>query len=291
MIDDPKPDRHPAQDWIDQHLEPGNWLRIGPKEDLPAILAGPLMTLAHMFQLAFSPEIERRLQDGLLDESFSLWAAQLIQPGDGSQIVRLNDEMRGVMYARIDRPVEKGEVINRSDLRHVVDFDVVEEELDCGHFTIISDGAGWKMFFNFQSGRAKALGMINRAEEFLEAARYSTERKHLGPAVDNMFSACELLSKARLTLSQSPAAQSKSHGPIGAAINASGRLGNVDASFLKLFNRMSQSRNAARYANSLDVAPPTSEELDLVQREIDLLRRETSHKDHRPPSPEKGDRT
>ena len=98
MTDEPKSERHPAQDWIDQHLEPGNWLRIGAKEELPAILAGPLMTLAHMFQLVFSPEIERRFEAGLLDDSFSLWAAQLIQPGDGSQIVRLNDEMRGVMH-------------------------------------------------------------------------------------------------------------------------------------------------------------------------------------------------
>jgi len=244
---------------------------VKPDEELPTSLAGPYMTIVHMFQLAFTPEIERRLAAGSLDEKFVLWAAQLIQSENG-QMVRLNDEIRGVMHAKMGRPVEKGEPVLFSDLRDVVDFDVEESELNCGHFTMIFDGAGWRVFFNFQWGRAESLSTIELADQFLAVARYAASQGHTGPAIDNMFSACELLSKARLILHRDQAVQSKTHGGISSAINSWGKLGNVDSRFLKLFNRMSRARSGARYSTASEIQPPTANEIELVAREIEMLK-------------------
>lgn len=268
-------DEAKARQWMKAHIQPGNWLRVESNEELPSFLAGYTRTLAHMFQLSFSPEIIRRLDAAELPDDFSLWAAQMIQTEDAPKCVRLNDEIRGIMHVRMDRPIEKGETATMSDLRNVVDFEVDEDELDCGHCTIIFDGVGWKMFFNFQAGRGRSLKTMARAEQFLEAARYATENGHLGPAVDNLFSACELLAKARLTLGHREA---DNHKTIHSRINSERRLGNVDATFVDLFNRMTRARYPARYKASDDVAMPTRDELDLVQEEIELLRRATVHR-------------
>jgi len=270
------------QQWMRAHIQPGNWLRVDADEELPPCLTGPIRTLAHMFQLSFSPEIVRRKEAGMLPEDFALWGAQMIQTEDAPKSVRLNDEIRGVMHVRMDRPVEKGEAATMSDLRNLVDFDVADDELDYGHCTVIFDGVGWRMFFNFQAGRGRSLSTMAKAEQFLEAARYSREQGHIGPTVDNLFSACELLSKARLTLNHSKAADN--HRAISSAINAERRLGNVDSAFVELFNRMSRERYPARYGAYDEGTMPTSEELDLVQEEIALLRKATAHKGDDPSS-------
>jgi hypothetical protein len=113
--------------------------------------------------------------------------------------------------------------------------------------------------------------MIQAAREFLAASRFSAANGHARPSIDNLFSACELLSKAQLILHRSPAAKAKIHGVVGSAINNWGRRGNVDAEFLKLYNRIAQMRAPARYDPSASIASPTNNEFEIVARELDLL--------------------
>jgi hypothetical protein len=268
-----------GQQWLRERTQPGNWIKIAPDEEFPSCLHGtPWVTLVHMFQIAFTPEIERRIAAGLIDDAFFVNVAQLITRDGGKQEVRFNDEVRGVGRVRVNQPVQKGDPVPFSDLAGMENFDVEEVELDCGHFTMFYSNPGWRIFFNFNTGRAKSFGLIERAAEFLAAARYSAEQGHAGPAIDNLFSACELLSKARLILIRSPAVQSKSHGSIGSAINAWRKLGNVDAAFVDLFNRMSNEREGARYTGSKEVAPPSIEEFELVATELQLLKQSVQHK-------------
>jgi hypothetical protein len=57
-------------------------------------------------------------------------------------------------------------------------------------------------------------------------------------AVDTLFSACELTSKAELVSSSSMELSSKSHASIGSRLNSWGKLGNIDAAFVHLFNHL-----------------------------------------------------
>lgn len=264
-------------EWLSDRRRPGNWVAVAPADEIPGDIQGWYRTILNMFQVAISPEIERRLAAGTLDEKFELYSAQLIQPPDGSQVIRLNDEIRGLPLIKLTRSIEKGDPIFITDLKGLVSFDVEEDELDCGHFTMLWHGSGWIASFDFRAGRAKSSQMIESAKQFLASAQFSASRSHAGPSVDNLFSACELLSKAHLTLHHSRAAKSKTHAAVGSALNAWGKMGNINADFVTIFNRMSNLRSEARYG-AAQVEVPSSTDFEIVERELSLLEKAIAHK-------------
>lgn len=264
--------------WLDERRRPGHWFAIAPDDQIPADVQSWERTILHMFQIAIGPEILRRIERGDLDTDFTLYAAQLILPEAEPQIVRLNGEVRGMPLVRLHRPVENVETVLVSDMQDLVGFDVEEAELDCGHFTMFWHGAGWSISFDFRSGRAKSAQMIASARQFLSAAQHSADQGYSGPCVDNLFSACELLSKAHLILHRSKAVKAKSHKAVSSALNSWGRLGNVDREFVSLFNRMSNARSAARYDPAALVPLPSTEDFDVMNRELEHLEKRVAHR-------------
>jgi hypothetical protein len=221
--------------------------------------------LAHAWELWFGPEIERRRTAGSLPAWVTVYRAQALFSPDGKLRVLLNDEIKGEGLLRAPRSIQKGEPLYSNDLQYIERFELPDELLDSGHFTVVRAGEGWHMFFNFLSGRAKAKDMLELAGEFLEAALTAKDKGHGGPAVDNLFSACELISKAELILHRNPAASSKSHGSVSSQINWWGRLGNIDVAFVKLFNRLGEQRPNARYGDKEHRPPiPEHDDFDVV---------------------------
>jgi hypothetical protein len=222
-------------------------------------------TFAQAWELWFTPEIERRKKDGSLPVAFAIYMAQALFPPDGKMRVLLNDEIKGEGVLRAPRSIQKGEPLSAADLAHIESFELPDELLDSGHFTIIRAGEGWRMFFNFLSGRAKAKDMLELAGQFLEAAQSAKDNGHAGPAVDNLFSACELTSKAELILHRNPAASSKSHGPVASEINRWAKLGNIDTAFVDLFNKLRLQRPNARYGDKEHRPPiPEQDSFDVI---------------------------
>jgi hypothetical protein len=227
-------------------------------------------TLAQMFELYFTPEIERRRIHGGLPGNFYLYMAQVLFPPVAEPpIILLNDEVKGTALLRAPRNIQQGEQISANDLQYIERFDLPDELLDNGYFTVVRAGEGWSMFFNFLYGRARAKDMLELAEQFLEAALFSKARGDAGPAVDNLFSASELISKAVLILHRNHAADAKTHGRIHSEINAWARLGNIDQAFVALYNKLADQRPSARYGNSKNRPPiPDDESFELVRAMI-----------------------
>lgn len=227
--------------------------------------------LAQAFELWFNPELERRAAAGLLADDFALYAAQVLFPPEGENRIRLNDEMTGVMLVVAQRAVEKGEQVMLSDLAEAKRYELDDADLDCGHLTIIRRGEGWMIDFNFQSGRAKAADMLRLADQYHSAAIACVQRELEGPAVDNLFSACELAAKAELILHRSSAVKAKTHDPLKSAINAWGKLGNIDPAFVAVFNLLGQQRADARYKGAVAAKGlmPSTDDLDIVKAVIE----------------------
>jgi hypothetical protein len=227
-------------------------------------------TFIQAWQLWFGPEIGRRQTEGTLPSAPMIYMAQALFSPERKVRVLLNDEVRGEGLLRAPRSIEKGEPLYSNDLQYIERFKLPDELLDSGHFTIVRAGGGWRAFFNFLSGRAKAKDMLELAGQFLEAALSAKDKGHAGPAVDNLFSACELTSKAELIIHRNPAASSKTHGVVASEINRWKRLGNIDAAFVDLFNRMHQQRPNARYGDK-EHRPPVPEEdsFDVVKTMIE----------------------
>lgn len=222
--------------------------------------------------LWFQPDLERRKEAGLIGDDFRVRAAQALFPPEGGAIVRFNDEVHGIAQVKATRPVEKGGEVYESDLDGLVQFDLLEEDLDHGHFTMLKGQNGWGVAFNFLTRRTFCLQLVQSARGHLDAARFLSERGTIAPSVDNLFSACELASKAHLILHHMLRKPVKTHGPIQSGINQWAKLGNIDAAFVKLFNRLGQLRPGCRY--EADDSPRTLltvSDFELVEAEISLL--------------------
>jgi hypothetical protein len=243
-------------------------------------------TFAQMWEMCFEPELEKRKSSGAISSEFSLFMAQALYPPEGPNRILFNEEVKGDGLLRAPRAVNKGDPVTFQDLAHLEKYELPDELLDCGHFTIIRCDEGWKMFFNFLSGRSKAKDMLELAQEFLQAAEKSAGENHAGPAVDNLFSASELISKAELILHRSRAVTSKRHGAIKSSINAWAKLGNIDSAFIKLFNKLGNQRPNARYGDKDNRPPiPSSDDFELVkamvERGLDRVAKATDRKlDH-----------
>jgi uncharacterized protein (UPF0332 family) len=267
--------------WIDERFVSGNWWDVKPDDEIPADVSGWSRTIFHMFQISFAPEIRRRHEGGSIGEDFFLSAAQLIQPEEGSSFVRLNNEVLGLAYLKMDRAVQKGDSVTFGDLRHLESFDVVEEELNCGHFTIFWHGQGWIGSFDFRSSRDRALQTLGLAKEFLLSAQFGAENGFSGSSVDNLFSACELIAKAHLMLHRDRSVKSKKHAAISSAINNWGRLGNIGSDFLNVLNRVSNERSVARYDPSRNLKAPEPDDFMVAQKELDNLVRRVARRDRK----------
>ncbi|WP_395774603.1 hypothetical protein [Agrobacterium pusense] len=224
-------------------------------------------TFNQMWELHFGPELERRKADGrIVETDFSVYMAQVLFPVEGPIQVRINDEVKGEALVRATRDVQRDDPVYVDDMRSIEIYELPDELLDSGHFTIFWTGDSWKMIFNFMSGRAKARDMLQLANEFLEASRHSRESGHAGPAVENLFTSAELISKAELILHRSPAASAETHGTVASAINIWSKLGNIDATFVALFNKLAHLRPNARYGDANSRPPmPAFEDYEIIE--------------------------
>ena len=267
--------------WLQERHRSGNWFDIAIDDEIPSNIEGPLRTILHMSQVAFVPEIRQRLSSGQLDDNFILTAAQLIQQEEQDRIVRLNNEVRGLVMVRVTRPVEEGESALDSDMQNFLGFDLEEDELDAGHFTMFWTGTRWVASFDFRNGRAKCTAILETAIEFWVAAQSAATRGHARACVDTLFTACEQVAKAQIILHHLFVGKSKKpkkHGSVQRVINKWGHLGNINPSFLILYNQLSKDRSPARYNQSAQVELPTQSDIQLVGDEIEILKQQIAQR-------------
>ena len=264
-----------ARDWLAQRHRAGNWYDIAPTDEIPGCVLPEFRTILHMFQIFFGPEIQKRLDEGQIDGSFVLRLAQLVRWADRPHEVRLNDEVRGLAMVRANRDVSEGDAVHLQDLDGVEGFDLGSDERDAGHFTLFYGTNGqWRGFFDFRMWRQEVGRLLDIAGEFFAAAKSSHDQGHDRPSIDTLFTACELIAKAHLLLGQYPGIRSaKRHGATHSAINLWSRRGNVDKGFTELFNRLKEARNPVRFSTAAAIAPPSQEELALVESELRSLAR------------------
>jgi hypothetical protein len=215
---------------------------------IPDDVIGPERTLRQMFNLFFDPEIERRQAAGLLPKPFELQKAQVLFVEGQPPHVRLNDEVTISLIIKAPRALQPGDVVNDGEIENIEAFELELVHSDAGHFTVLASKGGWRMLFDFRRNQGKAANLVKRAEEFLTVSEHAYAQELFGPYIDNLFSACELLAKARLITAAAEAHSIKGHNAIRSRINQWGRLGNVDSAFVETFNQMSRARSAARYS-------------------------------------------
>lgn len=237
--------------------------------DIPEEVVGPERTLLQMFKLYIEPEVKRRQLNQSLPDPFTVVKAQVLFFERRSPQVRLNDEVRISLLVRAPRAIQKGESILLSEIKQIEASELDLADADAGHFTAVAFSDQWLMSFDFRLNKLTAANLAERAEEFCAIAEHALSTQHFGPAIDNLFSACELAAKARLITSAVVRSDAKTHGTIRSGINLWGKLGNVDREFVEMFNKLSKDREAARYTGKVDLSGLISSDMiDKVRAEI-----------------------
>ncbi|MGJ4911091.1 HEPN domain-containing protein [Bradyrhizobium oligotrophicum] len=241
--------------------------------DIPDDIVGPERTFLQMFKLYVEPELKRRQLIDSLPDPFTVVAAQVLFFEGRSPEVRLNDEVKISLAVKVPRELKEGEVIPLHEIQHIESAELDLADADAGHFTVMLFNNEWRMFFDFRRNKLTASNLIKRSEQFCDTAAYALSQSYFGPAIDNLFSACELVAKARLITAAVVNNDTKTHGTIHSGINRWSKLGNVDREFVEMFNKLSQDRNSARYSATDDLsALINSDMIAKARAEIDALK-------------------
>jgi HEPN domain-containing protein len=218
-----------------------------------------------------NPEIERRRAAGTLAEDFALSAAQVIlDPGVDEPVVRLNEEVKAAVLVEANRDIAQGEEVAADDIAAYKDIILTEDDPNAGHITIVPHQGHWGLAFDFRRNAAHIGAHIERAREFLDTAVWARQEEKLGPFVDNLFSATELMAKGLLIwMPDERLLKGKSHGRLHERFNYERRMDNVDPRFAKLLNELAALRSPARYlARDFSLSDEQMDEMLTVADEM-----------------------
>ena len=206
--------------------------------------------LEQSFQLWFRPEIERRKSTASLPNGFSIWAGQVIMDLElDAPIIRLNEEVRGVLSAKAARPITAGEAVSLNDFQNLQGMTLGNEFPNAGHLSAILHKNIWYIFFDFQYNAARIKTQLSSADQFLQAANFCVDTDYSIAAIDNLYDAVQLMAKCfLLTLPDKRVLDSKSHGFIETNFNLQDKFGNVPPASVQLLNRLADIRPKTRYA-------------------------------------------
>jgi len=213
--------------------------------------------LEESFKLWFRPEIERRKSTGAIKDGFKLWACQVIMDLEFDKpIVRLNEEVNGILAGKAARPITAGEVVNLNDFNSLEGMSLTNEFPNSGHLTTLLHKSSWYIFFDFQYNAGRIQTQLSCADQFLEAARFCVESDHTIAAIDNLYDAVQLMAKSfLLAVPDKKVLEASSHGFIETKFNLEGKYGNVSTASVQLLNKLAVLRPKTRYAmNPINVS-------------------------------------
>ncbi|MCI0339528.1 MAG: HEPN domain-containing protein [Planctomycetales bacterium] len=221
----------------------------------------------NLFDMFVAPEIARRRERGEIPPDFDLGAAQIIFFPDGrAPAVRLNREVQARFQATVaPGALSPGQPVYPKDILGVSGVEFTEEGLaDCGHATMIRTANGWSLAFDFIYYKGLARRHIDAAREFLGSAEHAAASGWLNAFADTLFSAMELLAKARLLTLVNGPGEIQNHKAVHARVNRQSKIGNIETAHREAFNRLYEARRAARYLEGARTIAPTETESLLV---------------------------
>lgn len=239
-----------------------------PAQPTPADIGARLF--ADMHERFIGPEVEARRAAGTFGDDDRVWRYQVLLPPEGVVEVRLNEEVGGDLLVRaVSEEVAAskgvGDEVVLADVAGVERYEPRPEDAGVPHVTAFAHSQGWSVAFDFTWRHPRRLDYLAHGQAFAETAREARRARRVGVALDNAYSAAELLAKAEL-LSYRPtideALAARSHGAVATPYALWARLDNTDMRFVQLLHRLAELRGAGRYLNR---------DLDADEAEVERL--------------------
>jgi hypothetical protein len=198
--------------------------------------------------LWITPALKKRMEAGDLKPGIRIAAAQVVLFPDGRPPeVRVNGEVRAELVVP-GASFTPGQLVYEHDVTDVSEVRLLEEELDCGHVTVLLLRTVTRLFFDFRLNRAVAQQHVDAAKQFYATAQFALNAGHMAAFVDNLFSACELAVKAfLLTNAHSTIRKRTTHNTIRARFNVIAKPGVIHSDKRRTFNALEDLRRKGRY--------------------------------------------
>ena len=202
-----------------------------------------------------NPEIERRRKEGTIKDGTLITKMQIVFNLDkGKNEIRLNEDVKAIVKGRATRDIQKGEAVYETDIDAIEDIELTDEDVNCGHITLLLFKNNWIISFDFRYNKEKVREHIEASKEFYETATNSLENNRLRAFYENAFATAELSAKSILLLLPDKDIlndkSSKSHGKIKNKLNNWTNLGNVKMEFSTTLSKLRDLRDSARYVHS-----------------------------------------
>lgn len=213
------------------------------------------------------PEASRRQQTGEWSEDTVLHCFQILFHPEREPEVRFNSQVGGTLQFVAARALQEGEDVGVEDIAGVKGYEPLAADAGVPHLTAFAHRDGWALAFDFRYRHPRRFDYLSSGREFAATSREAFAANRLGVALDNAFSAVELLAKAELLSCQptiDAALASHSHGGVATPYSLWARLDNTDPRFVRLLHRLQELRPAGRYLNK-ELALKTGEDNELFE--------------------------
>jgi uncharacterized protein (UPF0332 family) len=198
---------------------------------------------------------------------------------DGAPLIQVNDEDRYWTVPVAARSFAEGEEIAPAEL---ITYQAEAPDHELPYIAGTRTDGGWELSFDLDRPHPRRLEFLELAGEYVSAAESVLNIGLVRPFIGNAFHAAEHLARAELlcypiTTGETLAAHKHTH--VASIYNLWARLGNTDAAFSDLLNKLSSVRPAANYLDKpLAWGEPEAREalLELVrfQRHVEKIARE-----------------
>jgi len=211
--------------------------------------------IKQVFDLWVNPELERRRASGAIVGRFELRAVQIVMNVGEPPRVRLNDEVRAIMFAKVPDAVRAhlrvGEPVYWDQVVDLTEVVLTDADPNAAHVTLVfRPGGAIHMSFDFRYNAARVADSLAVANEFWQTAKLASRKGHAHAFLENLFAAAELVAKAQLSfLPDEELLRSRKHTAVASKINLHRKLGNVDGAAVDLFNDLFAMRGVARYVH------------------------------------------
>jgi hypothetical protein len=226
---------------------------------------------AQVFEIWVKPEIIRRQEAGLIPRPFHVHMAQVVFFPQGGLEVRLNQEAKATAQMRL-KPGKRnvGDRIKLSDIEDIEILELPEDDIDCGHITVLSIGDRQLITWNGRYNTGTIEKLLTNADEFLATAEDALRAHRWRAFTENLFSAVELIAKSDMISFSDPLLQkAKSHRTVASTFNRRRKLGGVDSAHVDLLNELYTLRKAARYSTKpFPLEPAAAERMLATARDL-----------------------
>ena len=205
-----------------------------------------------VMDIFITPEIERRRKEGSIKDGTIITKMQIVFSLDtGKNEVRLNDEVKAIVKAKANKPIQKREIVYETDISAIEDIELTDEDLNCVHITLLLFKDNWTISFDFRYNKERVKVHIEASKEFYESAINSLDNQRLRPFYENAFATAELSAiSVLLTLPSKEILECRNHKKRLSQFKNWADLGNVKMEFSTTLSGLSKLRDSARYLHS-----------------------------------------